>query len=212
MPAPPCAARGWRRIADRPAVAALSVAGWSAVAVLGRGLCFPAISPSLLPVRGCDPIAAPAFGRRTPAGCCRSTTTGGPGHSACCGWCPMRRSWYWARSRPRLRGPNGRSLDAGGVRRTKAEDPRRLITPRSASPARRTCALGPVTPRQPPLASRREGRSGQPGVSGRQPGDAASAPPAAPSARIPPACQPAGPWRHVAPCLKPCSWRGRVRW
>jgi len=39
------------------------VAGWSAVAVLGRGPCFPAISPSLLPVRGCDPIAAPAFGR-----------------------------------------------------------------------------------------------------------------------------------------------------
>lgn len=39
------------------------MAGWSAVAVLVRGPCFPAISPSLLPVRGCDPIAAPAFGR-----------------------------------------------------------------------------------------------------------------------------------------------------
>ena len=63
MPAPPGAARGWRQIADRPAVAALSVAGWSGVAVLGRGPCFAAISPSLLPVRGCDPIAAPAFGR-----------------------------------------------------------------------------------------------------------------------------------------------------
>ncbi len=39
------------------------MAGWSAVAVLGRRPCFQAISPSLLPVRGCDPIAAPAFGR-----------------------------------------------------------------------------------------------------------------------------------------------------
>ena len=62
------------------------------------------------------------------------------------------------------------------------------------------------------LASRREGRGGQPGVSGRLPGDAASAPPAAPSAPIPPACQPAGPWRRAGPCPKPCSWRGRVRW
>jgi hypothetical protein len=40
--------------------------------------------------------------------------------------------------------------------------------------------------------------SGQPGVSGRPPGDAASAPPAARSARIPPACRPAGPWRRAA--------------
>jgi hypothetical protein len=39
------------------------VAGWSAVAVLGRGSCLPAISPSVLPVRGCDPIAARALGR-----------------------------------------------------------------------------------------------------------------------------------------------------
>ena len=37
------------------------------------------------------------------------------------------------------------------------------------------------------------GTQRQPGVNGRQPGDAASAPPAAPSARLPPACQPAGP-------------------
>ena len=35
--------------------------------------------------------------------------------------------------------------------------------------------------------------AGSPGVSGRQPGDAASVPPAAPAARIPPAGQPAGP-------------------
>ena len=34
----------------------------------------------------------------------------------------------------------------------------------------------------------------------------------APSARIPPACQPAGPWRRAGLCPKPCSWRGRVRW
>ena len=56
------------------------------------------------------------------------------------------------------------------------------------------------------------GTQRRPGVSGRQPGDAASAPPAAPSARIPPSCQPAGPWRRAAPCQKPCPWRGRVRW
>ena len=61
--APPGAARGWRRIADGPAVAALPVAGWSAVAVLVRGPCFPPISPSVLRVRGCDAIAAPASGR-----------------------------------------------------------------------------------------------------------------------------------------------------
>src|SRR5260221_11949431 len=63
MPAPPGAARGWRRIADGPAVAALPVAGWSAVAVLVRGPCFPPISPSVLRVRGGDAIAGPAFGR-----------------------------------------------------------------------------------------------------------------------------------------------------
>src|SRR5258708_9499545 len=63
MPGPPGAARGWRRMADGPAVAAWPVAGWSAVAVLVRGPCFPPISPSVLRVRGCDAIAAPAFGR-----------------------------------------------------------------------------------------------------------------------------------------------------
>ena len=34
----------------------------------------------------------------------------------------------------------------------------------------------------------------------------------APSARIPPAGQPSGPWRRAGLCPKPCSWRGRVRW
>ena len=49
--------------------------------------------------------------------------------------------------------------------------------------------------------------SGQPGVSGRPPGDAASALPAALSARVPPACQPAGP-----PSLpEPLSLAGRCQ-
>ena len=65
----------------------------------------------------------------------------------------------------------------------------------SANQARTRTSSRPRPCAAPESAGRREGRSGQPGVSDRQPGDAASAPPAAPSAPIPPACQPAGPWR-----------------
>lgn len=66
-----------------------------------------------------------------------------------------------------------------------------------------------------PAGRRVEGRgtaAGRQGFSGRPAGGAASAPPAAPLAPIPPACQPAGPWRCAASCQSPGPWRGRARW
>ena len=110
-----------------------------------------------------------------------------------------------ARRAPRRRPRTGAPMSSG-IRPQYGGTSRAITMIWVRSPAR------PVAGRVRLLASRREGRGGQPGVSGRLPGDAASAPPAAPSAPIPPACQPAGPWRRAGPCPKPCSWRGRVRW
>jgi hypothetical protein len=63
-------------------------------------------------------------------------------------------------------------------------------------PAGRTALSAAHASAASPGAGGEKDGSGQPAASGRAPGDAASVPPAAPAAPIPPACQPAGPGRR----------------
>ena len=106
----------------------------------------------------------------------------------------LTRQGVQALSKP---GGSGLSPAPYAVMQPAADETRTTASPSRAS-----------TEMQKRAAGERAG-SGQPGVSCRAPCAAVSAPPAAPSAPIPPAWQPAGPWRHAAPCQS--AWPGRGR-